>query len=84
MAKKSMDIVDFIMESYRARKFTQAEIVEEVKKKYGVILDIQMVRSLLQENKYKHTKDHGGPGERGLYKMPLSFEKKLEKMISGK
>ncbi|MFR8828800.1 MAG: hypothetical protein ACLVHE_04255 [Dialister invisus] len=33
VTKKIMEIVYFIMESYRERKFTQAEIVEKVKER---------------------------------------------------
>lgn len=84
VTKKIMEIVYFIMESYRERKFTQAEIVEKVKEKYELILNIQDVGNLLRENNYSHTKDHGGPGQRGMYVIPPLFREKLKKMISGK
>ena len=84
VTKKIMEIVYFIMESYRERKFTQAEIVEKVKEKYELILNIQDVGNLLRENNYSHTKDHGGPGQRGMYVIPPLLRGKLKKMISGK
>lgn len=84
VTKKIMEIVYFIMESYRERKFTQAEIVEKVKEKYELILNIQDVGNLLRENNYSHTKDHGGRGQRGMYVIPPLFREKLKKMISGK
>jgi len=84
VTKKIMEIVYFIMESYRERKFTQAEIVEKVKEKYELILNIQDVGNLLRENNYSHTKDHGDPGQRGMYVIPPLFREKLKKMISGK
>ena len=68
-----------IMESYRERKFTQAEIVEKVKEKYELILNIQDVGNLLRENNYSHTKDHGGSGQRGMYVIPPLFREKLKK-----
>ena len=84
VTKKIMENVNFIMESYRERKFTQAEIVEKVKEKYELILNIQDVGNLLRENNYSHTKDHGGPGKRRMYVIPPLFREKLKKMISGK